>query len=806
MPDEGNRGATGAVLLAALTAVAFSAPAAVAGGQEVAAEVKPAPSRATPVPLALTASGGVSLGAYQGGFLYYLTETLKANPDLAEYSILTGASAGMINSLLTLLSAGGGPEPDPSASLFYRFWTGIELQDLLDVEQAPRLAVSSRGGFAEVIRLIRECWERGLDEGVDMVLGATVTRLRGKRVELSEGLIVSRQEERFVFRVSGRGAGREPAVSNYVSPAAPVAQPLLPFVDPDEPRPGGDGGNFDVLLDVLFASSALPLMFEAQEIAFCQTGGGEATTAGATPETAMSCLEPTERAAFADGALVDKWPMRLAYRTAGAGLQRGADGRPSWRAVPDREAGEEAVEELFFVYLDPEDAAYPALPPPSQERRRRGRGEDEAGLFEQLGVFFGGYLVSAQAKELYTLVEEHPEIRDRMRLATRDLPSASGLLANFFGFFDRKFRAYDFHLGMRDARAFVESTLTSQVRRATGKATVFSLPEPAGADIDPSWRPFFCLRQVLDGDDRYPDACDGTGMEDFRILLQASLDRLHDHCSRLPADEDIGHPRCREAHAGAPPLRVRGVRDPGGGHWRSRPGETEFAHMMRLLEVYEFHFEDLGLDRDEARRAMGAMREELLRVVDRFGKKLPWGERQVVRVLGKPAVNFFKYAPPRVIVYLGLGKGAELGFSATGRWVPSRWLRLNLALQGQGLVDLISSVPDVFALTPLIGLELEIPRINGPMLQSRGGLRAGYQLSTNDGFHTGTCDTEQFEDDPTRCSAPVFQGFVALGLYERIRLQIVGEWIPAWLPPADKLGRHRLNWLLEVGWQWISPF
>src|SRR5688572_19606302 len=31
------------------------------------------------VPLAITISGGVSLGAYEGGFLYYLTEVIKRN-------------------------------------------------------------------------------------------------------------------------------------------------------------------------------------------------------------------------------------------------------------------------------------------------------------------------------------------------------------------------------------------------------------------------------------------------------------------------------------------------------------------------------------------------------------------------------------------------------------------------------------------------------------------------------------------------------------------------------------------------------
>ena len=46
-------------------------------------------------------------------------------------------------------------------------------------------------------------------------------------------------------------------------------------------------------------------------------------------------------------------------------------------------------------------------------------------------------LRASQAKELYTLIDENPGIRERIDLSARDLPTASGMLANFFGFFDR---------------------------------------------------------------------------------------------------------------------------------------------------------------------------------------------------------------------------------------------------------------------------------------------------------------------------------------------------------------------------------
>ena len=186
-------------------------------------------------------------------------------------------------------------------------------------------------------------------------------------------------------------------------------------------------------------------------------------------------------------------------------------------------------------------------------------------------------------------------------------------------------------------------------------------------------------------------------------------------------------------------------------------------------------------------------------------KKLPFGERQTVRVLAKPAVNFFKYAPPRFILYFVAGKGAELGFSHAGRWIPSRWLRLNLGLQTQGLMQILSSLPDVFVLTPLAGLELEVPALNGPAAQLRGGLRVGYQLSTEDGFASSPCDAERMSSDSTRCSAPVLQGIVSAAFYERIRVQLALEWFPGGLEPMERENAHVWNVLLEVGWQWISP-
>src|SRR5688572_11771118 len=75
---------------------------------------------AAPVPVSLTVSGGVSLGAYEAGYLYYLSETIKLNPERTRLAVATGASAGSINALLAAIEACGEAEPDPTKTLLFR--------------------------------------------------------------------------------------------------------------------------------------------------------------------------------------------------------------------------------------------------------------------------------------------------------------------------------------------------------------------------------------------------------------------------------------------------------------------------------------------------------------------------------------------------------------------------------------------------------------------------------------------------------------------------------------------------------------
>jgi predicted acylesterase/phospholipase RssA len=758
-----------------------------------------------PITLSITGSGGVSLGAYQAGYLYYLSEVAKLNTELLSLRVVTGASAGMINMLLVLSSMGQPAGLKPEDSLLYKVWTELRYDELLDVKKAPAKALSSRTVLERLADQVEEEWNKGFSEDVDIVIGATATRLKPRELKVSKNFSVQRQEERFVFRIQGRGVGREPMVSNYVDRAFGLPTPLLPFVNPDvTPKPGGRT-NFSVIRQILFASSAIPIVFLPQQIDYCLTEPDDAS-----PDTLYAmraCPKPTHSDVFYDGSLADRRPLGLAFRIAQSGLVSDENSALTWRDMPDIRSGQ-LPDDIFFLDLDPRRASYPSKAPESSEDLS---GDDTSRIFATAGIMVRGLLNSAQSKELATLLDEHPQLKERMMALTHDFPTMSGQLLNFFGFFDREFRKFDFYLGMRDARHQIEHKMSATLKsRFEDYDYKIHYPEdrlgkPQSDAWHGSWRPYFCLRSIADEQPELAQACDSYELQDFRILMQTTFDRLYEHCRNLEYDETLDHLHCRKAMAGNAPPKIWQI-DSDNDAWKRRisDDESHYSHSMRLLEDYEFHFKDLGLDRDDASLAPSRIREILLSYLDEYAKKLGRGEKTAIRILGKPAVNFFKYAPPEGIIYLLAGTGSEIALSAT--LGQAYWLRFNFALQVLGLGTLLTEAKNVIAFTPLVGLEAEIFPLSNALLQTKLGLRVGYQFSSSDQFMADVCNTNLFDNDSTACSAPVAQVFLAVTFYERIRLQAGIEWFPRWLPPTDGLGHDVWNGLLQVGWQWISPF
>ncbi len=83
--------------------------------EEVKQEVKEEENvdSALPIPLSISISGGVSLGGYQAGYLYYLTEIIKRNPGLLKTHLVTGTSAGTMNTMFSVVALGSETEDVP---------------------------------------------------------------------------------------------------------------------------------------------------------------------------------------------------------------------------------------------------------------------------------------------------------------------------------------------------------------------------------------------------------------------------------------------------------------------------------------------------------------------------------------------------------------------------------------------------------------------------------------------------------------------------------------------------------------------
>jgi predicted acylesterase/phospholipase RssA len=867
--------------------------------------VVPAPSTHGPhIPLAITIRGGSSLGAYEAGYLYYLIETMKLNRDVFDVKVVTGASAGTINALVAAMSLGDRCETlHPSSSLFYRAWTGKhqKLNSLLDAgydKDVPKGSLSSKDALREAIQILKDRWDQGLDNGFDIVLGASTTRKKPFNLQTQDDLRYPRQEERFALRIRGVGRGKPP-VTNFKFGEDGYQQALL--------ETGEDGTlDFGTISKLLLASSAFPLAFPPEKVSFClkkyyPTADGAADTETRNLDYAK-CFpkqcDPNPRhrkcgdfvgefqrdVLLMDGGVFDNSPLRLAYQIVAA------DPSNDLWTVP--RAPGPRPDQYRYLYIEPGVTSYDTPSKNgtkceratsvcgfehrlclSQKQRCESKGrmcveadntcearddlceykddvcksekkdgasgkgekkedEPDIGLFDEAGKTIGDFMGTSMARELGVLDEENPSILGARRLAitTRDFPTSSGHLANFFGFLDRKLLKYDFILGMHDAHNFVEkSSRTSEV--FSGVHVVF--PEDHDSEIsdtDPEWIRYRCMRAVFDQDgdqmaqcapdppahEHHLDAASGgedgaavfprddkpIPMKDFLVLVQASLDQLYSDCRYTWAtNANHQHAHCDLARSGeSPPVVLSGIAykkvcENHDKTWRRQVGESSFLYMMRLLETYQFHFTDLGLDRDDADWALYTLHKRSVRYAREFSKGVE--EKYLVRLVAGPALNFaFAYTPRPYFGYLTVGKEFEAGFSVVAGRL-AQWFRFNMALQLQGLFTWPND--KVFATTPLVGTEFEVIHPASKHLQTRLALRAGYQISTASDVHNEKCSSQ---DDAKRCTTFVAQALVSAALWEHIRGQIGVEAIPPLVPePSSSADAWQWNVLASGGWQ-----
>ncbi|MEM8606597.1 MAG: patatin-like phospholipase family protein [Myxococcota bacterium] len=749
----------------------------------------PSPSEDAPPggrEVALTISGGVSLGAYEAGYLYLTTQSMRHSRGRYNLRLVAGASAGSVNSVLAAMSFCRADNDDPTKDLGWSLWTGLGFDQLYDKKQVGPTNVFTRDALEGAVEKVRAVWNEGLPIDCDVVLGISATRLQSYPVELNDSLSLPRQEEKFTVRIQGRGPGVPATFSNYVRVDSGVPEALLPL--------HGDGRqeDFNAVRDLLFASSAFPVAFKPQQLDYCLTDPLDAST--------WTCDAPTEREPFIDGGVFDNNPLRLAADVVEYGLVLGEGGRGVWSDIAKSELPDlrPVYEDTLFAYLDTDTTAYPQ---PSVMTE-----EDQSSTLSFVLSILGEFVSTARSKELYTLAEEKPELLRQLLVTHRNFPTISGLLGAFLGFFEQRFREFDYYLGMYDSYAEAGHRL----EHIRDEATLFALLDalhPAFATGDPSnlpesWKPFACMLGWYESSAaRFRAACDGEDMRDFRILVQVSLDRLYSLCQHANQSSTYTsqeHFHCRQAAAGRrPPEVVEGASETA---FARREGESEFDFVMRLLTEYQFHFVDLGLDRDEAKYATTQIRRRLLSMATKLSNAQPTRfERAALLTAGRIAVNSVAYEPPQHWGYFTLGTGIELGGSVLPISLHRSYMRLNLAFQVGSLRTLTDPSPAAITFSLVGGPELEMLWWTTQVIQPMLGVRAGYQFGTADRFTARPCTVGNSRDDARNCSQPVFQTYVALALIERIRTQFTF----VWYPKDQEVGDQRFDLLAGFGFQFF---
>lgn len=722
--------------------------------------------------LAMTVSGAVSLGSHEAGQLFLITEALRKSPDSTPLRVATGASAGSANALLYGNEACLRQDITAEQSLGYRVWVNVGLDDLFDPTLTTRQAIFHSEAMKHSYEYLEEVWKKGLPESCEFAYGAAVTRKPAADMKLAEGLSIARSAEHFVVRIKGQRSG-PPRFFNYVDAKSTYHRPLLPFT-------GVHADDSLALRPVVLASAAFPVAFPAEPIEHCIANESKA---------GVSCTEPTHVDTFVDGGVFDNNPLGIAYRTANGGLiRRGAD--IVLRTLPDGPKHNDL--DILYGFVDPDLRSYPTYVPPKTTSE-----PDDDPVMSLVTSMGGQMLANARGHELASLADENYDLLQNLWLIRGNYPPISELLGAFFGFFERDFRDFDFHLGTYDS--FVDLRDRSAVRLGSEKY-IAQLDAKLSGDVKGvplRYKKLACIASQV-GSKKYhhlAPTCEGDEMKNFRVLLQVTIDRLWSNCRMLSSEQvaDTEHLGCKQAQGGLPPpavdtsFVVRGPR-------YQTDKESQFDYSLRLLSDYRFHFRDLGLTAQQSTRARVAVRRKLIAMVEALSAvQGSFLNRTATMTAGRTLINAIYYEPPKKRAYIGVGSSIFAGY--LGRWGDIRSLYFNPDLRILNLRDMLSGGNFSFSTQASLGVEVAILPLSGRVWQSSVGLRGGYQFAATDSIGFKSCDATKVASDSRFCSGPVIHTPINFTLLERVRFALT----PVFYPLPRDFGHNVFELELGVG-------
>ena len=367
--------------------------------------------------LSYTVSGGVSLGAYQSGLLYF-GNTIVNSVEGYSIKIVTGASAGGINSLLSVIDYCSLEQKAPSESVYWKSWIPLGIDTLYDPKQVGKYNLFTRDQVELILDMMQTHWNKGLRKDCDVVMSVSVTRSSQYDLPVKGKLKVPRLAESFSFRIIGRGKGKAPLVENFPFPDIKRIRLLLPFNRDDD-------HNFGIIRNLLSATAAFPLAFAPVPIDYCFK---------MSLDDSLNCeQEDTRTDTFLDGGVFDNGPIRKAFSFAGNGLVK-RNGELKWSL--QGKSSPKIPNGMSFLFVDTNLKEYPMLNKQDTQKSE--------GIFQFLYRFLNQFISTARSKEVAGLIEQFPHYADILVTTKNHLPLASEPLIAFNGFFETDFRKFDY--------------------------------------------------------------------------------------------------------------------------------------------------------------------------------------------------------------------------------------------------------------------------------------------------------------------------------------------------------------------------
>lgn len=754
------------------------------------------------VHLSLISRGGVSLGNWQAGFLYWVTEWAKtrrgdgagSSKSDPAFATVTGASAGAVNGFAAAIEGCKPPNLLASESLYYKVWTKL---GLFGRHGNPGLFPGKAGGSTAISLFTDDALDVSLgmatdyiEEGGQLVpcsvdYGFVTTHLDPTQSPVhvrQDGdpiLTTKKLKEKFTVRLDfvddapdGSASGKSRLRITNIGPPETVKSDRVYYADL--------GHTQDVALQSLLlgvrASGAFPGAFPPVPLAYTQYVPG--------PEDTV--LRKKRLATFIDGGVLDNTPVGLAVTL------------DSWRAdsVPPAPYLEGLIppEPHAYVFLEPLVTSWILGGELQEEARQR-----ERDLFRTYLTFASDLLATTTDAQLTNTAEQFPFVRresqdwtrPRLSVPERHMPITGAQFEHFMAFLEQDFRIFDFYVGMADAYKYLEreECLLAPERQGCVPSENLLRIDTALKETNPNYR---CIRAYYDS-------------ENSQVLKRMTTSELPLQCRELTevVCEAESKPDSREsvaAYLASGAVLSEAKQDSciapaianhnflallAGMHnykvWMQSDQYTASGQLDRFFEelssgepTERFIYIDLPtyLKRDEGYmnklEAKQAFRELMQTSLDQLASEQP-GLSKYALLLGGRAVadTAFGKEYPKQIVGLGIANnGLELVYGRRLGRTPWRWdtaLRL-FNLENQPLAD---------DLNPFVGefyLSTQGTRILSPSPYLDVELGAGWAVSETVAFNTAESGQVAFRSGP--------RTYLGLVLLQRIFVTLNVDFYP----------------------------